>query len=132
MFLQGNCREPLDSLMLQNAQGATPLDELRHRQCLVLTDVALGTVSKNTWLHNLYIRQHLTRSDNGIDILLWCDSTECNLWLTFVTVQGHGSDDLPFDFPYGGLAVSGGQMYADSALNSKLLLVQTRQLIFAR
>ena len=131
MFVQGNCREPLDSIMLQNAQGFAALDEVRRLQCLILTDVALGTVSQNTWLHNLYIRHHTTGRESSIDMVLWCDTPDCNLWLTFMTLQGYGGYGESVDLKFGGLAVTAGQMYSDGAAQSHYLHVlhKTLQLI---
>lgn len=106
--VQGNCADSLNSEAL-DVDGIAPLDNMEAWQCAILTDMPLGSLGDNTWLHNLYIRHHRTTRDSLVQVVLWCGSPECNLWLTKVTLQGDGKDDPWF----GGIQVTAGQMYAD-------------------
>lgn len=106
--MQGNCQDSTTAADL-DLTGVAPLDTLNPGQCVILTDINLMTPKQEMWLHNLYIRRHSTiRSDDNGSIIQ-CVSDDCKMWLTEVTLQGDGNQD-PF---FGGLAVSGGQLYGD-------------------
>lgn len=108
--MQGNCSEPVSSEVL-NVGGVASLHTLKPGQCAILTEMALGHVSEDMWFHNLYIRHHQTLRNKHVGIVLWCDTPDCRMWLADVTVQGDGFED-PY---FGGLQVSGGELYADGA-----------------
>lgn len=91
-----------------NLTGATPLNDWKPGQCVIVTDVALFSIAQNMWLDNLFFRyKHTERSSTYK--LIYAASETCNLWMTNVTIQGDGYDDPA----WGGLSVSGGQVFAE-------------------
>jgi hypothetical protein len=104
--MQGNCSSDTSSLNL----SAPDLLSLKAGQCVLLTDGSLMQLENSLWLDNLYIRYSKT-SRGYADALLVCYGKDCNLWLTSVTLQGALAKH-PF---FGGVAVEGGQLYAEGA-----------------
>jgi hypothetical protein len=108
--MQGNCKvEPsAESLGLSRSD----LDSRKPGQCVLVTDEHVMSLTwQSLWLESLYIRYRSTSSSDKI-ALLACSGKGCNLWLTSVTLQGDSSQ-LP---RLGGLAVAGGQVYAEGAV----------------
>lgn len=94
--------------MASGLSGEVPLESLKPSQCLLITDSILGSVNRNTWLDNLYIRYHRTDRSTGGDVVMECASESCNVWLTNMTFQGDGKHDPRF----GAFLVTGGEVYA--------------------
>jgi hypothetical protein len=108
--MQGNCKAEPSAESL----GLTGPDLVARKpgQCVLVTDEHLMSLTwQSLWLNSLYIRYRSTSSTDKI-ALLACSGKGCNLWLTSVTLQGDSSQ-LP---RLGGLAVAGGQVYAEGAV----------------
>lgn len=113
-ILQGNCSTRILPGPLDNS-GVAPLREQRSRQCVLLADVHFISMYQSWWLDNVYIRHRRTpRTKDSIDFkgVVWCGSVKCNLWMTNVTLQGDGRQDPE----QGGVAVHGGQLYANGVI----------------
>jgi hypothetical protein len=95
--LQGNCDESTaEGLVTVNG---TPLEELTPKQCLIVTDTSLFSVTVGTlWLDNLYIRHHLPEEQADPDIVrtgaLVSVAGEGRLYMTDVILQGDGIDRM--------------------------------------
>lgn len=111
--MQGNCSQEVSTTVL-GLSGSPLLDRLPG-QCVIVTDVHLVSVKQNFWMHGLYIRHHRTARTQTDNVVVWCGTEDCNLWLTSVTVQGDGTDDPS----RGGLEVNGGQLYAEGATSAQ-------------
>lgn len=102
--MQGKCNTKPSSEAL-GLTGSAPLTDWRPGQCVIVTDVTAFDVQKTIWLDSLYIRhQNTFRTDPSS--VIWCDSKDCLLWMTNVTLQGGDNAD-----PHS-LRVIAGQMYA--------------------
>jgi hypothetical protein len=104
--MQGNCKSRPSAAAL----GLTgpELRALTPGQCVLVTDLQLMHVQQNLWLDSLYMRHHTTPRTNTRS-LLTCNSKDCNLWLTSVTLQG----DSRRLSDRGAVYVTGGQLYAE-------------------
>lgn len=111
--MQGNCntRPSVDRLGLT---GSAPLIDWRPGQCVIVTDMIFFDVQQNLWLDNLYIRHRNTfRTDILTGSIVHCDSEDCLIWMTKVTLQGSGD---AHEDPQA-IHMFGGQLYADGAVS---------------
>lgn len=108
--IQGNCMEQPSSEHL-NLTGSNLLNDWKPGQCVIVTDIALFSISQNMWIDNLYFRyKHTQRSSTNK--LIFAASKSCNLWMTNVTIQGDGYDDPT----WGALSIEGAQVYAEDLI----------------
>lgn len=98
-----------------NLTGPTTFRDWKPGQCVIVTDATLFIIVQNMWLDNLFLRyKHTDRSDTKA--LIFATSKTCNLWMTNITIQGDGSEDPV----WGGLSVSGGQVYAEGVASDSV------------
>lgn len=114
--MQGNCRAGVTAESLGLSGALVPR---LPGQCVIITDTTLLSERQNLWIDSLYIRFKKTdRSDDRVESVVKCIGEECNMWMTSVTVQGDGDTDPKF----GGVLVSGGQLYAQGTDSVNSLL----------
>lgn len=65
-------------------------------------------VRQKMWIHNLLIVSNQSPHDNIQEVIL-CESEDCNLWLSGVTMHGK----YAYDPTFGALNFRGGQLYAE-------------------
>lgn len=111
--MQGNCSmEPYAyGLSLSNE---APLADRSPGQCVLVTNSHVLHVQQKLWIDNIYIRQGQTR---GVELysLVMCQSVDCNLWLTSVTMQGSG-ELQPFA---SGITMHAGKVYGEGESQSR-------------
>lgn len=108
--MQGNCSSEPAAIDL-GLYDTPSLQDWQTGQCVVVTDVHFMRVEQNLWLHRLYIRHQLTNRTQYAPVMM-CITEFCNLWMTYVTMQGFGSSQGVVE----ALSIAGGQLYADGAL----------------
>lgn len=107
---QGNC-DKTDKSDLFKVYGQ-PLGDLTDRQCLIITDTSLFSVTVgDLWLDRLYIRHHLPPEEVDPDVVrtgaLVSVAGKGKLYMTEVTLQGDGIDRMQ-----GVRALNAGRLYA--------------------
>lgn len=108
--MQGNCiSQPSEEE--SNLPGKLTFSDWKPGQCVLLVrDIRLMNTFQNICSHKMYVTRKQTRRSDAMeeDVVLWCGTAECNLWMTEVTRQGSGDKDPSL----GALVVSGGQAHA--------------------
>ena len=93
--MQGNCTSPLPAYAAAASLGGSPLATPQPQQCLLLVDAAAIQIGEgDLWLGNVLLRFKSTarstaESAGGSPIVEV--GSEGRLWMTNVTMQGHGA-----------------------------------------
>lgn len=106
VVLQGDCRtrpRVRDFSLFSADKGPV---EIQRRQCLIVTDNSFVATSSNLWISKVYV--HLTQPDDDAAIRFASDGSplewpkplfvraldDSNLWMTEVTMQGDGTQQV--------------------------------------
>lgn len=122
--LQGNCSTPMPtSASLGLTPTAAPLQPVKPRQCLVISDWSLfEVVGSRVWLEGLYIRMVTSRGGAAYpigELIPIGDKPGLitpQVWMTNVTLQGNGGAQQECEWC--GLRATEASVYAEGVLLS--------------